>query len=182
MISACGPRYGAPMRTRLIAPALAIILAAGCGTDTSSGAPTTTSPSGVAKAPVKARHLDAGGVLAKLKADKLGLTNTAVQDEDNDPNNLIGRPGEYTSRASADLPGGDQSAPKGDTERGLVIEVFATAADATKRGTYITSVKTGILGTEWEYYTADGTGLVRVGGSVKPSLAKKIQAAVARSS
>jgi hypothetical protein len=33
-----------------------------------------------------------------LKTDGLGRTNVAVQDEDTEPNNLIGRPGGYLSR------------------------------------------------------------------------------------
>jgi hypothetical protein len=39
--------------------------------------------------------------------------------------------------------------------------------------------RTPILDTEWHHRTVDGTGLVRVSGNVKPSLAKKIEVAVA---
>lgn len=55
-----------------------------------------------------------------------------------------------------------------------------TAELAKKRADYIAQFTTGsgILGTEWRYFTPDGTGLIRVGGDVKPSLAKEIEAAV----
>jgi hypothetical protein len=61
-----------------------------------------------------------------LKAAGLPLSNEAVQDENTDPNNLIGRPNGYLSRASFDLPGGDTNGEKHDIDRGGVIEVFPT--------------------------------------------------------
>ena len=111
----------------------------------------------------------------------MGLTNGVAQTEENDPNNLLGRPNGYLSRASADLPGGDKAGEKYSVDRGLVVEVFDSADSAQRRSDYIEGLQAGnpILGTEWHYRTGDGTGLVRVSGNVKPSLAKKIEAAVA---
>ncbi|MFI7577801.1 hypothetical protein [Micromonospora sp. NPDC049497] len=119
-------------------------------------------------------------MLAKLTVAKVGLTRGAVQDEDTDPNNLLGRPNGYTSRASADLPGGDTTSDKYGIDRGLVIEVFPSAADADRRSTYIQGLlkNAPVLGTEYHYRTGDGTVLVRVTGRVKPTAAKKIEQAV----
>lgn len=125
--------------------------------------------------------MDAGTVVNRLKDADLGVKAVAVQDENTDPNNLIGRPSGYVSRASADLPGGDKDAEKFTVARGLVVEVFATADLAKKRSDYIKAVQEGaaVLGTEWHYFAGGGTALVRVTGRLKPSQAKKVEEAVA---
>jgi hypothetical protein len=49
-------------------------------------------------------------IIKKLQAADIGLLKVAVQNEDTDPNNLLGRPNGYISRASADLVAGDKAA------------------------------------------------------------------------
>ncbi|GIE76527.1 hypothetical protein Aph02nite_24770 [Actinoplanes philippinensis] len=122
--------------------------------------------------------MDAAATIDRLKAADLGLTRFAVQDEDTDPNKLFGRPNGYTSRASADLPGGDTGAEPYTIARGLVVEGFPDADSLQRRSKYILGLlkDSPALGTEWHYTT--GTTLVRVSGNVKPSLAKKIEAAL----
>ncbi|WP_203924735.1 hypothetical protein [Rugosimonospora africana] len=107
------------------------------------------------------------------------MSNGAVQDENTDPNNLIGRPSEYTSRASFDVAGGDPNGDRYTTDRGGVIEVFPDAATAKARAEYIQTQLNAnpVLGTEYDYLT--GSVLVRITGKVKPSVAGKFQAAVA---
>lgn len=172
-------------RICLAAPILAVTLAlAGCGIDapTEAGGPALSTVEGTAAAPpatINRPALDAKTVLAKLTAAKLGLTNQNVQDEDTDPNKLLGRPNGYTSRASADLPGGDKDGDKYDVSRGLAVEVYADAAGAETRSKYIQGLlkNTPILGVEYHYLS--GSVLVRVAGDVKPSQAKQIGAVVA---
>lgn len=53
--------------------------------------------------PATPAALDAKNVLDKLMAANIGLTNGAAQDENTDPNNLLGRPNGYLSRALADM-------------------------------------------------------------------------------
>jgi hypothetical protein len=77
--------------------------------------------------------MDALAVIEALKKAKLPVTNIAEQDENTDPNNRLGRPGGYTSRASADVPGGDAEADKYSIDRGLVVEV--APMNCTRRGT-----------------------------------------------
>lgn len=175
-------------RPLIVAVTLSMLLAAGACSSDPDTAPIPASTSAAvnagtpAAAPVeKKAPLDAEAVLNGLKAADLGLIKTAVQDEDTDPNDLLGRPNGYLSRASADLPGGDTNADKYDIDRGLVIETFAEAAAAKKRSDYIQGLQKDnpILGTEWHYFAGEGTVLVRVSGNVKPSRAKKIEAAVA---
>ncbi|WP_435589980.1 hypothetical protein [Micromonospora aurantiaca (nom. illeg.)] len=172
------------LRRTLAALTAATLALTGCGNDTpispQSVGPAATSAAQKAPAP-PAVPLDATAVLMKLNAAKIGLTHGAVQDEDTDPNDLLGRPNGYTSRASADLPGGDSEAEKYGIDRGLVIEVWPTADDAERRSKFIqdTLKSMQLLGTEYHYRADKGRALVRVSGKVKPSQAKMIETAVA---
>jgi hypothetical protein len=174
--------------TTLIVTVGLVVTLAGCSsTSDSNGAATPTTAAAAtpaattAAATIEAKAADAKAIIEQLETAKLGLVNVAVQNEDTDPNNLIGRPNGYTSRASADLPGGDTDADKYDTARGLVVEVFADAAAAKARADYIAGLQKSspILGTEYHYFTKDGAGLVRVSGKIKPTAAKKVEAALA---
>src|SRR5690606_9023224 len=86
--------------------------------------------------------------------------------EDNDPNDLIGRPRQYISAASISDDGAD-----GDSgaDAGAVIEVFASEADAQARSEYIpASLKDSpMLG--FAGHRLAGVALVRVSGARKPS-------------
>jgi hypothetical protein len=164
------------------------LLLSGCGdnggsptSQPASGGDTTSPASPTPKPPAPAAPHDAKTVLAKLIAARVGLSHGSVQDENTDPNNLLGRPNGYTSRACADMPGGDTNGERYDISRGLVIEVWPTAGDADGRSTYIqdTLKNMRILGTEYHYRADQGRVLVRVSGKVKPSLAKKVEAALA---
>lgn len=168
---------------RTVTTLCALVLLAGCSSESSTPSPApVTATTAVEEAAEPAKPVEAGEVVAALKKADLGVTATAVQDEDTDPNNLIGRPSGYVSRASADLPGGDKQAGKFTVDRGLVVEVFASADLAKKRSDYIKAVQDGtaVLGTEYHYFAGGGTALVRVTGKLKPSQAKKVEAAVAQ--
>jgi hypothetical protein len=167
-----------------------LLLAVGCGSSEQSGGIPGSNKSLAAEPTVRPPSTpsqtspaqDAGAIIKVLQGAALGLTNVAVQDEDTDPNNLLGRPNGYLSRTSADLPGGDKGSDKYGIDRGLVVEVFADADAAATRSKYIQDLQKGspLLGTEWHYTAAGGRALIRVSGNVKPSLAKKIEAAAAK--
>ncbi len=177
------------MRKTVLVVVSATLLAStvGCGGDpapapAASAAPVTQQGAEPSAAPTGVEEpLTAAAIVERLQAADLGLTDGVAQTEDDDPNDLLGRPGGYTSRASADLPGGDEEGGKFSVDRGLVVEVFDEASLAQRRSDYIKGLQEAspILGTEWHYRTGDGTGLVRVSGKVKPSLAKKLETAVA---
>ncbi|MEU4814899.1 hypothetical protein AB0G03_04525 [Micromonospora aurantiaca] len=171
------------LRPTLVTLTAVTLALAGCADNSANGsqaASPAATTSAAEKAP-PAPPMDAKAVLTKLTVANLGTTHGTVQDEDNDPNNLLGRPNGYTSRASADLPGGDTEADKYDIDRGLVIEVWPTADDADRRSKFVqdTLKSMQMLGTEYHYRADQGRVLVRVSGKVKPSLAKKVEAAVA---
>jgi hypothetical protein len=105
-----------------------------------------------------------------------------VYTEDDDPNDLLGRPNGYTSKIAFS----DSRVSKDDTvgeakdaiERGGSIEVYPDDAGAKARATYIQEMlKATGFGTEYDY--VKGPILVRVTGNLTPTKAKDYQAALA---
>lgn len=167
------------MTRRPLAVLACAVLLAGCS---STPPATASSPPSASTAPVAAPSptaapCDVHTILTALQAASLGVSNVAVQDENSDPNNLLGRAHQYTGRASFDLPGGDTSADKYDTARGGVVECFANPADAQARFKYLDGLSQTIAMAAESHYL-HGLVIVRVGRSVKPSLAAKVQAVV----
>jgi hypothetical protein len=115
-------------------------------------------------------------MVAKIPTMKM----TKVYTERSDPNNLLGRPGGYTSKIAfsdsrvkqSDLIGVD----KYDTGRGGSIEVYETSALAKKRAAYIQAVSGGIVGTEYDYLSRGM--LIRVNGNLIPKDAKTYEKAL----
>jgi hypothetical protein len=164
-------------RILALAAAAAFVVAVAACNSAPASSPAVGDASAGTGAPSAAAAVDAKAVLAALTAANLGVSNGAVQDENTDPNNLLGRPNGYTSRASFDLPGGDSAEKKYDIGRGGVIEVWPDATAAKGRADYITNATKSIPALA-EYDYVNGPVLVRVTGKVKPSAAGKVQVAV----
>ncbi len=140
------------MRNMLAVSVVLVFMLAGCGDDPGADAvPTAQSAAQV------------------LKSEVTEITELLTLDEDNDPNDLIGRPNGYSaatvlfdSRVSCagDEPGVDC---------GATIEEWPSQKAAQERSEYIQSLQSGssILGSEWN--TVRGTLLLRVTGEMKPS-------------
>lgn len=118
---------------------------------------------------------DAGAAAESLRATNTNITEVTVYDETNDPNNLIGRPGQYTSAARLT----DARAAGGDgIDAGAVVEVFATPQDAQARSDYIQDTLAELgpaFGTEWHHL--QGSHLLRVSGTLVPSVNDEYAAA-----
>lgn len=128
-----------------------------------------------ARPPVSAGHLaaesppSAQSVVNRLEAAGLAVVAPIVYTAANDPNSLLGRPGQYTSKASWKIPGVDDD-PAGS------VEVFATSGEAQARARYIQSIRSGgILGTEYDYLS--GGVLLRLSGQLTPAQAQAYAAA-----
>lgn len=175
-------------RAALTAAAAAVtaVLLAGCSTATSTpkvapGAQASTSSQAAAPAPGK--PADAASVFATISAAvpsaKLGGTVTA----DSDPNHLLGRPHQYTSKVTftdGRIPAADTDGHKpGDLELGGSVETFATAADAKARHDYIQAATSGIPALT-EYGYLHGTTLIRVSRLLTPEQAADYEKAVAK--
>ena len=163
------PPLRSAMRARLSIAFLVLLVLAACGDGTKSG---TADGTGT-------QAMDATAVAKELKRAIKKVTEVRTITEDNDPNDLIGRPNGYTSAAvlvdsRIELPC-DKKEPSADC--GAKVEVWKPAEDAKRRSDYIQTVtkEAGMLGSEYNYL--DGAVLLRVAGEIKPSVAKKYEAA-----
>lgn len=111
-----------------------------------------------------------------LKAKISTITKTVEITEDNDPNNFIGRPNQYTQAAT--VYDSNASCTNLGADCGATIEVWPTEAAAIARMNYIQEAlksANGMLGTEWNYVA--GNELLRVSGELKPTQAKAYEEA-----
>jgi hypothetical protein len=171
-------------RTLTLASCATLLALTGCASTAKPAAVATPAAPAAATAttaPAKATTpLTATTAMTQLAAKITTAKLTNVVTENNDGNNLIGRPHEYTSKVQfkdtrvnpADTTGLD----KGDIQFGGSIEVFATPEDATARAKYIQAV-TASLPAAAEYDYVQGDVLVRVSHLLKPSQAKEYEAA-----
>jgi hypothetical protein len=116
-------------------------------------------------------------VAAKLKAAGFPVTGLIVWNDSTDPNHLLGRPGEYTSKVAwvdPDIPASEADpSDVGGIENGGGVEVFPTAAEAHVRAAYLysTSQADPALGVEYDYLA--GGVLLRLSGNLLPAEAAK---------
>ncbi|MGW7446638.1 hypothetical protein [Kitasatospora sp. NPDC054795] len=116
-------------------------------------------------------------VAMTVQTAKFGRSVTA----EDDPNHLLGRPGQYTSKVTftdsrvkeADVEGEDADA----VARGGAVEVFATEADAKARAQYIQGIVKS-LPAALEYDYVRGTVLIRVSKLLTPEQANGYKAAI----
>jgi hypothetical protein len=112
----------------------------------------------------------------RLPTVKLGLVYTA----EIDPNHLLGRPGQYSSKV-AFTDSRIQPAPfdaPDSIDRGGSVEVFDDAQGATTRMKYIQAIASGFpMAVEYDY--TSGPVLVRVGKIFTPAQAGEYQKALA---
>src|SRR5262245_52752476 len=174
------PRWVLPaafIATVLVAGAAGYVLHGARGPEAKpAGSTAAAGPGTGVSGPDGNQVLDAKAVFDRLAAAGLPITNPVPVDKSTDPNNLLGRPGGYTSRLSFSVPGGDPKADQYGMGRGGVIEVFATASDAKRRADRI---RKGDKESRGEHQYLAGTVLVRLDGDIDRSLANKFMVAVA---
>lgn len=112
---------------------------------------------------------DATAVAGDLKRAADTATEVVTITEENDPNDLIGRPNGYLSAAV--LYDSGVTCDSLGAECGLTVEVYPDDTGARGRAEFIqgTYRDMPILGTEWNY--VKGPVLVRITGEMKPSVA-----------
>ncbi len=114
-----------------------------------------------------AESADATEIAEELKGASRTATKVVTITEENDPNNLIGRPNGYDSAAI--IYDSEVSCDSLGSECGLVVEVFSDENTAQARGEYIQGIlkESPALGSEWDY--VKGPVVLRVSGELKPS-------------
>lgn len=168
-------------RASALLPVLALSLAA-CGGSEPESSRSTTVPSPETSSAVSAtssqdkapESSDASAVAAEMKGKVSSITKIVTITEDNDPNDLIGRPNGYESAAV--LYDNQASCTELGTECGATVETWPDAAAAKARADYIQAIlkSSPALGSEWDYVR--GNTLLRVSGTLKPSAADKYSA------
>jgi len=162
---------------RILAVSALLLLLSGC-TATPDGPP-SNQPGAPAAAsatptPTVAAPPTSAALAAELQAAIPTITSVSAITEENDTNDMIGRPNGYVggdfitdSRATECYDGG--------VACGAVIEDWANAADAQTRSDYIQGIlkESPVLGSEYNYIR-DGL-LLRVSGELLPSAAAEYE-------
>lgn len=137
---------------------------------------TTTAPE-VTTVEVKTKDItkmSAEEIISEFKDAGFPLGKILVYNEETDPNSLLGRPNQYTSKISFEDSRYEQF--EGADPVGGTIEVFNNASDATSRYEYIDSLsKSSSLFAQYIYQYQNV--LLRVSGKLTPSHANIYKAA-----
>lgn len=166
--------------------ALVALLAAGCGsTATGSGpaaSPTATrtaTPASVHPTSAAPAILTASQVTAALRQAGLPITKVTAYTAADDPNHLLGRPGQYTSKTEFADTGIHGEAGNGVAAGGSV-EVYPAAGQAMTRARYIQRIVQAApaLGVEYDYVAGDV--VLRVSGQLTPAEAAGYGKALAK--
>lgn len=147
---------------QLLAAALATVLAMSFTGCTATNSPQATGPGSAASSALPATATEWAERVSQDTTTKI-VTIT----EDNDPNNLIGRPNGYVDAAIIYDKRADCASLGASC--GATIEVWADAVAAAARADMIAAMleESPILGSE--YHTVAGPVLLRVSGALKPS-------------
>ncbi|MFE9496992.1 hypothetical protein [Streptomyces collinus] len=162
------------LTTTAVAAVLLASLTACSGKSSSASEQTSDGKSGSSAAPAVSKLLTAStaftGISGRVASARLSGTVTAA----NDPNHLLGRPGQYTSKVTFNdtrIKAGDvEGSDKGDVDRGGAIEAFAHHAEAKARAEYIQGFAKSMPALA-EYDYVHGTVLVRVSHYLTPQQA-----------
>nr|WSW58057.1 hypothetical protein OG513_05435 [Streptomyces sp. NBC_00998] len=171
--------------TRLAALAVGTaLLAAACSSPSSSDSkPQPAPPAAASSSSVAQPAADAATAFKKIAAAVPSATGSTPVTADNDPNHLLGRPGQYTSKItfgdSRIKPADTQGLEPGDVQLGGAIETFASNTEAQARATYIQAA-TKALPTLTEYDYVHGIHLIRVSHYLTPTQAEEYRTAAGK--
>ena len=157
----------------LIASALSVGLV-GCGEETQNSSSISNISS---ETQLSLSKMNAAQITEYLKAQGLPITNEIDYTEENDPNELLGRPNQYTSKVNfAD----SRITEQYDIENNPVggsIEVFSNSGDATKRKDYVDAIQSQIGALTQYTYQFDNV-LMRVDHELTPTQAAEYESAL----
>lgn len=125
-------------------------------------------------------------VILHLKRAGIRLPVVKVFNARNDPNELLGRPGQYVEKANfwdkriTPEPGLDPNDKDGpEIDLGGSIEIFKNARAGKSRHKYISGLaKSSTLFAEWDFLLGDGLLLLRLSQSLIPRQAREYKRAL----
>lgn len=167
-------------RTTTMLTATCLLALTACSSSDEPAAPAASS-SGQTASPTPsstpAVALDAEHVVTALTKTITSAKPATVYTAATDPNQLLGRPGGYTSKADFT---DSRAKPNIDDEvqNGGSVEVYEDPADAKERSEFITTTldKMKIFGREYHYL--NGGILLRVSGALTPDQATEYETAL----
>jgi hypothetical protein len=120
----------------------------------------------------------AAQIIDQLEESGLPISDVQVYTSATDPNELLGRPGQYVDKASFVDTRMNEPVMKDetDTSDGGSVEVFDDEGDAEERADYVRSITEG-NGPSAEYSYLRGQVLLRVSGKLTPAQAKAYEQA-----
>lgn len=122
----------------------------------------------------KASDKNAVGLLQAFKDAGLSVIDEAEYTEETDPNEKLGRPGEYIEKINFNDSGFYE---KGDTPE-ISIEVFSSKKDMEKRRDYIQAIVDASDMNAFKYYIYDADKILfRIPYSVTPKVAAEYEKA-----
>lgn len=156
------------------------LLIAGC-TSSSSDSKPQAAPSTASSAPAPApAAMDAAAAFKVVAAAVPTATGNAPVTAESDPNHLLGRPGQYTSKvtfADTRIKTADtEGLQPGDVQLGGSIETFTTPTEAQARAAYIQAA-TKTIPALAEYDYVHGVHVIRVSHYLTPTQAGEYKTA-----
>jgi hypothetical protein len=119
-----------------------------------------------------------GALVDKLKAGGLPVGQVIVFTAETDSNHILGRPHQYTGKATWQDTRVTNGLPWPDISDGGSVETFATVDDLQTRATYLAGVTKNPMFAEYEYTSVSGLVILRVSGELTPDQAKQYMQAV----
>lgn len=129
-------------------------------------------------APQSTQPKDAKSIVEALAAAGMPIGKIEAYTAENDPNKLLGRPGQYISKANfVDKRINEPMSDTVDVLNGGSVEVFANEQDAKNRFDYVSNIaKAGGMFSEYDF--RDGNVLLRLSHDLTPSQEKAYEAAI----
>lgn len=117
---------------------------------------------------------DAKAIIEALKEAGLPIGEIEAYTAETDPNELLGRPGQYVSKANfVDTRIKEEVGENVEVENGGSVEVFANEEDAKRRFDYVSEIAKSGLFSEYDYL--HGTVLLRLSHKLTPDQAKEYE-------
>ncbi|HBI05357.1 MAG TPA: hypothetical protein DDY49_15185 [Paenibacillaceae bacterium] len=153
------------------------VVLAGCGpTSSSTNNGATNNASSDKKKSTK--PTDANSIINALKSAGIPVGNVNVYTEADDPNNLLGRPGQYTSKVNfVDTRVNEDSTQDIEVSNGGSVEVFVNENDAKSRYEYISNIaKSAPIFNEYDFRY--GNVVLRISKKLTPTQEKEYEEAL----
>ncbi|MCP1355421.1 hypothetical protein [Aneurinibacillus migulanus] len=127
----------------------------------------------------KPKPANASEVVKSMKESGLHIGKTETYTASNDPNNLLGRPGQYTSKVNfVDTSIKTDVINSIEVTNGGSVEMFDNEEDAKNRYDYISGIAKKMGGPFSEYDYLEGKVLIRVSKEFTPDQAKRYEKAL----